>query len=336
VNLGFVLRTVAAAAAVLFLADLWLIWMADAYLHVGTYAFGDFVTYWTGASHLLSGAPLYAPEQLSGPYHLPDMDYGSGYVYPPTAALLSAPLVLLPADVAWAVFTGLGLVALGWLVALVARREGIGRVGAAAVVAVVLSSGPVAQAVLSGNVNLWMGVGVAAAWLWPRSSTALAVVGALIKLYPGLGVLWAIRTRTFRWWPIVAGAAFGLAVVAIFGAALWTQFLTSLVNARPLGAAFPQPPRAILDPYVGPVLASAAAWLLTAMLGFAALFVRDDRFAFFVLSLAMILPAQEWHAHYYLVPMMGALPGVLSILRAWRPRLEGAARPAPPGAVAHG
>lgn len=304
--------TVAAAA----LIDAWLIWMADAYLHVDTFLAGDFITYWAGARHLLEGAPLFAPEQLTGPYRLPDMDYGSGYVYPPTAAALSVPLAPLPVSIAWAIFVAGAVGLLGWAVFRIAREAGLSRRGAAVAVALIVTSGPVGQGVFAGNVNLWVGTGLAFAWLRPGWSTALAVIGALIKLYPGIGVLWAIRRRMFRWRPILVGAVFGLVVVAVFGLPLWREFLTSLANARPLGAAFPQPPRANLEPFVGPTLAAIGSWLLTAALALAALGVRSDRLAFFLLSLAMILPAQEWHAHYYLIPVIGALPGACRLAAA--------------------
>jgi hypothetical protein len=310
-----ILGVTVATAVVL---DLWLIWMADAYLHVDTFLAGDFITYWSGARHLLEGAPLFAPEQLAGPYRLPDMDYGSGYVYPPTAAALSAPLAPLAVSVAWAIFVGGAVGLLGWAVYRIARDEGLSPRGAAVAVALVVTSGPVGQGVFAGNVNLWIGVGLAFAWLRSGWSTALAVIGALIKLYPGIGVLWAIRRRTFRWPPILLGAVFGLVVVVVFGLPLWRDFLTTLANARPLGASFPQPPRANLEPFVGPTLAAIGSWLLTAALAVASLAVRSDRFAFFLLSLAMIVPAQEWHAHYYLIPVIGALPGACHLAAAWR------------------
>jgi alpha-1,2-mannosyltransferase len=307
-------RRFAIAVAVIVIADLWLIWMADAYLHVDTILNADFLTYWAGSRHLLTGAPVYAPEQLSGPYRLGDMDYGTGYVYPPTAAVLTLPLALLPVDLGWLVFNGVALACLGTAVYLVARREGLGQIAAAIVVGVVLFSGPVAQAVIAGNVNLWIGVGLAAAWLWPRTSSWFAVAGALIKLYPGIAILWSIRRRVWSWTPFLLGLGIGIITLAAFGTSLWTEFLTSLSNARPFGAAFPQPPRSVLDPLLGATGASLVAYAATAALGIAALGVPGDRLAFFLLSLAMIMPAQDWHTHYFVIPLIGALPGGLHLI----------------------
>jgi hypothetical protein len=307
-------RRFAIVVAVIAVLDAWLIWMADAYLHINTILNADFQTYWAGARRLLDGAPLFAPEQLSGPYRLGDMDFGTGYVYPPTAAALSLPLGLLPVDIGWVLFNGIALAGLAAAVYLIGRREGLGPTASAVVVAVVLSSGPVAQAVIAGNVNLWIGFGLAAAWLWPRTASSLAVVGALVKLYPGIAILWTIRRRVWSWTPLVAGAVFGVVVVLVFGTRLWTEFLTTLANGRPFGAAFPQPPRSVLDPVLGSTGASLVAYAITGLLGVAVLWVKDDHLAFFLLSLAMIMPAQDWHTHYFLIPLVGALPGVLSML----------------------
>jgi hypothetical protein len=242
------------------------------------------------------------------------MDFGTGYVYPPTAAVMSLPLAPLPVDIGWAVVNGLALAGLAMVVFLIARSEGFGAPASASVAAIVVSSGPIAQAVFAGNVNLWLGIGLAAAWLWPRSASWFAVIGSLIKLYPGIAILWTIRRRVWSWTPIVVAAAFGLIVVVVWGTGLWADFLTTLANARPWGAAFPQPPRALLDPIVGPTLASAIAYGLTAVLAAGVLLVRSDRLAFFLLSLAMIMPALDWHTHYFLVPVIGALPGVLHVV----------------------
>jgi hypothetical protein len=307
--------------AVIVVLDAWLIWLADAYLHVGTILNADFETYWAGARRLFDGQPLYAAAQLSGPYVAGDMDYGSGYVYPPTAAALSLPLAPLPVDIGWAVFDGLALAGLAAATFLIARREGFSRPASAVVAALIVSSGPIAQAAFAGNVNLWLGLGLAVAWLWPRSAAWFAVVGGLIKLYPGIAILWTIRQRVWSWTPIAVGAAFGAVVLIVWGSGLWTEFAATLGNARPFGAAFPQPPRSVLDPIVGPGPASVAAYAITAALGAGVLLVRGDRLAFFLLSLAMIMPALDWHTHYFLIPVIGALPGALHLI----------ARPSRPG-----
>lgn len=307
-------RRFGVAVVVVILADVWLIWMADAFLHVDTILNADFRTYWIGARHLIDGAPLYAEEQLVAPYRLVDMDFGIGYVYPPTAAAMSVPLLLLSADVGWAVFSGLGLACLGAAVFVMARREGVDRVAAGATVAVVLFSGPAVQAAIAGNVNLWLGVGLASAWLWPRSASWLAVVGSLVKLYPALGLLWTMRHRAWAWTPIASGTVLGLLVVATFGTRLWAEFIATLTNAQPFGATVPQPPRLVLQPILGPAGAEFVAFGITGVVATAVLLVRQERLAFFLLSLAMILPAQEWTTHYFLIPIIGSLPGLVSLL----------------------
>jgi hypothetical protein len=166
----------------------------------------------------------------------------------------------------------------------------------------------VGQAVLAGNVNLWVALGVAVVWLRPGAATGLAVLGGLIKLYPAVGLLWAIRSRTVNQTAIAAGTGFAILVLAVFGAPLWRDFVTSLANARPYGVAFPQPPRTLMEPLLGPAAAMVASYAITGSLALAGVLIRGDRLAFGILGLAMVMPAQEWHAHYYLIPVIAFLP----------------------------
>ena len=85
----------------------------------------DVASYWQAARHLLDGAPLYAPEQLSGPYP----DTGNHiYLYPPLLAVLFIPFAAafptsyLP--VAW-IWAAIGVILLTAVVRWVATAEGI-------------------------------------------------------------------------------------------------------------------------------------------------------------------------------------------------------------------
>jgi len=53
--------------------------------------------------------------------------------------------------------------------------------------------------------------------------------------------------------------------------------------------------------------------------------------ALFTLSLAMILPAPDWYLHYFIVPVVGALPVTLRMLAGHFSRL----RASPPGDPGH-
>ena len=58
----------------------------------------DFSAYWTAAGNLLHGLPIYAPDQLSGPY-APQRQFL--YLYPPPLAAAFIPLAaLIPATTA--------------------------------------------------------------------------------------------------------------------------------------------------------------------------------------------------------------------------------------------
>jgi hypothetical protein len=138
----------------------------------------------------------------------------------------------------------------------------------------------------------------------------LAIAGSLIKIFPGVVLLWSYRLHVPPWRAIVIAAILILATTVFVGVGQWADFATSLLNARPFGADFPQSPRMYLEPVLGSPLATGATYVATIGVSAAVMFVKFERLAFFLLSLAMILPASEWHIHYLLIPMVGAAPAL--------------------------
>ena len=127
--------------------------------------------YWLAGQRLLSGAPLYDPAATSvTPY---------AYWYPPPLAQLMAPVsALLPSEpFSWA-WTGLLLACLLWL--------GRGRPLVALALVAFL---PVAVELWFRNVHLVLAAIVALAILrWPW----MFAVGAIVKLAPGLGIVYLL------------------------------------------------------------------------------------------------------------------------------------------------
>jgi hypothetical protein len=169
--------------------------------------------YWLAGQRLLAGASLYDPTATAvTPY---------AYWYPPPLAQLVAPVsaVLSPVQFSWA-WTGLLLACLLWL--------GRGRpLVALALVAFV----PVAVELWFLNVHLVLAAIVALAILrWPW----MFAVGAIIKLAPGLGIVYLLVRR--RWRDATVAVAVGLVVVvvsAIIDPGAWAGFVDTMRGRGP-------------------------------------------------------------------------------------------------------
>jgi hypothetical protein len=294
---------------------------------------GDFETYWTGARRVLEGRPLYPDFQLHGPFVLGDAAFGRGFVYPPTAALIAAPLGGLPMEVAFVLFTLASAASLATVVYLIGRGSGLGRAGATIGTAILVGTGPGLDALLTGNVNALAAAGLGAMWLWPRSSGAVSTIGALVKVYPGIGILWAVRRRTPLVAPIVVGSVVVAASLLLLGSGAWRDFLTTMANGVSTEYFVVESPRSLLGGVIGSSGAAVVAAALTAVACLSVLRLRDDGWAFLVLGIAMILPAPDWHLHYFIVTVVGAWPLVARSLAARRTRAgdRAVAAPALPG-----
>lgn len=313
-------------------AGLWLATSAFVLIRLENVWTGDFMTYAAGARRLAAGVPLYPAFQLDGPYDLGHAAWGAGYVYPPSAALLSLPFAAFSDLVGFALFTAISGLALAIVVFEIARREGLTDRAAVLVAVAVLASGPALDSLATGNVNSLVAAGLGAMWLAPRWSGYLSVLGALVKLFPILGLVWTLRLRQPVLRPLVLGVAVGVVSIVVVGPGAWLDFVTSTLNARSSGWLIPQPPRHLLEPILGPAVASLVSYALTGLLVLATYRVRSHHVAFFLLSVALILPAPDWYMHYWLVPLVGAVPWIAKTLagrRAPVARREPAAAPTP-------
>ncbi len=273
---------------------------------------GDYESYAMGATRFLRSEPLYAPFQLAGQYGLGDAAMGRGFVYPPPAVYLAIPFSLPGESVGFALFLALSAWALGAVAYAIAVKEGLGRSASGLVALLVLASGPAIESVATGQANTFVAAGLGLIWVRPRLSGYLAVLGALLKVFPGAGILWALRTRSPVVRPLAMGVVLSGASLLVQGPGLWADFLSSFRNGVSSSPVFPAAPRVVLAPLLGPTLSLAVILLLTVVLLVAVLRLRSERLAFGLLGLALILPAPDWYLHYLIIPLVGFLPLMLS------------------------
>jgi hypothetical protein len=207
----------------------------------------DFSAYWAAADRLLRATGIYTPAQLAGPY-APQVQYL--YLYPPPLAAAVTPLAaLFPTDyhgAAW-VWTGIGAAVLLGAVLALARSERLAEhlpmlVGRRVwlLVAAAFVFPPVVGELVIGNVHLVLLGLLTVAWLGVRQGTprgelaaGIAVgVATVIKVFPGVLLVWFLLTRRYRAAAgvLIGAAAFALLALPITGIDPWTHFPTVLAN----------------------------------------------------------------------------------------------------------
>lgn len=202
----------------------------------------DFAAYWTAAGRVFAGGSPYAPAINQAGSFL-------AYLYPPPLAVALAPLAGLGADYRAAEWPWLlirAFVAVATLVVLL-RYSGMQRRREVAMVTVVVMALPaVTWDLIMGNVNLLLLALLAGAWLSLRSDTAraesvagaLVGVAAVIKVFPGLLIVWLLLTRRFRGALVCVVVIVGiaLATLPVVGVAGWVDYLrvaTDLTGSGP-------------------------------------------------------------------------------------------------------
>jgi hypothetical protein len=283
---------------------------------------GDYMTYVGGAARVLQGEPLYTALQLDGPYGLDAAAWGAGFVYPPSAALMFVPTAVVAPAVGYIALVVGSAIGLGALVALIGRREGMTRPWAAAFGIGFMLLAPAIEAVSVGQANTVIAIFLAASWLWPRVSGYLAVAGGLLKVFPIVGLAWTIRERQPMLRPVLIGAGVVAVTILWMGPGTWFDFVTSLRNGQGSDETLVLAPRRLIAPLLGETISGLALMAAAGIVTLASLRVRSRYAAFAMVTVAMILPAPDWHYHYLLIPQVGIAPWVASKLMklpaAWR------------------
>ena len=197
------------------------LWAAAA---VGTLGF-DFLAYLQAATRVLAGERLYDPSvQVTGGFGL--------FYYPPPFVLPILPFALLDPVVATWVWVAASIAAFLAGVAVMPVNSTIRW----ATVLLAGLSWPFAYAIKLGQVGPMLFLLFAIGWRWlddPRAVGGSAAAGAIVKIQPGLVLVWAALTR--RWSAVMVGLAV-LVVAAVAatlltgGPSVWTDYLALLRN----------------------------------------------------------------------------------------------------------
>ncbi len=190
----------------------------------GTFGF-DFLAYHQAAGRVLAGERLYDPTiQETGGFGL--------FYYPPPFVLAILPFALLDANAATWAWTALSVAAFLGGVAIMPVRVSVRWL----TILLAGLSWPFAYALKLGQVGPLLFLLFAIGWRWlddPRAVGASAAAGAIVKIQPGLILLWAFLTR--RWAALGVGATI-LAAAAIIatlvtgGPSVWADYVALLRN----------------------------------------------------------------------------------------------------------
>jgi hypothetical protein len=281
--------------------------LTNAFLYVN---WGDALTYAEGARRIYAGVTPYSDMQLAGPYPLDDASFGFGFVYPPSGAYLLGPFML--GEPFWYLWNALSFVAVVGVVVLIVRRElgSLSRVGVLATVAAgVTVLQPGLTDLKTGYLSPMIAAAFGAMWLWPRFSAVPAVLFGLIKLFPAAGAMWAIRKGAAWQLPVALGI-----VVFVLATVLHPQFLTDWMTA--LGNAESGCPEFALWSFhcLGMPL---VGYLMALVLLAGSWFARRDDVSFLLLALAITVPLPDVYWGNLMVPIVAAMPLVISESRRW-------------------
>lgn len=266
----------------------------------------DWTTYANAADRFLAGLPLYSSGQLAGPYQLGDT-LGSNYLYPPPSVLLFLAHGSLPYGyVAWATLN-VALLVTG-LAAVLRRELGTALPWPLAIVLFALAAFPPFRfGVGTGNVSV--GLAGLYAWTWANSGRWIGPVSgaaAVLKLYPGILVLWRVR-QVSSWRPlfVAMGVAGGIVLLTlpVVGLDRWHDFAMAGLNARPTCQSSVPSAICLAAGLPGP-LPRLVPWAITGLFALGALRLRSPIVAFACLGAAMLAPLMDMTDYYFLVPFV--------------------------------
>lgn len=150
---------------------------------------------------------------------------GRSFVYSPAVAQLLWPFSLLPFDVFHALWIGLSLAALVYLVGW--RASGF-----------VALLPPVLGDITVGNIHLMVGAAVALALSGRPAAWAFIL---LTKVTPGVGIVWHLARGEWRQLAIALSATTALVAVSFVAVpALWLDWISLLSNSAGMANPFPE------------------------------------------------------------------------------------------------
>ncbi len=207
----------------------------------------DAYAYWTAVRRWLSGEDIY--QVLPGLY-VPPQEGALPYAYAPWSLYLFLPWALLPWDIAWFAWRAANIAAFAVTVAWAYERRPLGTA-----LLVVLIAPALAANLDTGNVNIFIALGVWVAWFAsPRAGGLAWALGSALKWVPaplllfvprrawpaGLAVFGVLTLLTLASWPEVMRQA---DIVANYPRPLRVDYMFLIWAAVPWLWARPWPPR---------------------------------------------------------------------------------------------
>jgi hypothetical protein len=188
----------------------------------------DYHSYVLGTNAILGCRSPYPAFELAGPFDL-QQAAGRGYVYPPSAAIVTAPFVA-----SRELWSGVNLLVLAGGCLAILRRYALLRPFPVLLVlwAIVIHPGTI-ESLSIGTVS--PAVAGLVGFAVTSAAGPVAGIGAALKLYPGAWFAMGLRRRSPREW---LGFAVGLLVpvgvsVAFAGVGPWLDYLRVFGNAQP-------------------------------------------------------------------------------------------------------
>ena len=288
--------------------------------------FADWLTYVHAAERVLAGAPIYPPEQLSGPYVLPTVTL-FGYAYPPSSVPLFIPFMSYPLGLLAWLTLNVGLLMTG-LYAVLGRE--LGRVRPLAFAFVLLGLALLrgfGDGVAFGNASVGLAGLLAWCWVIGRGRTPIGVhagVGATIKLVPGALLFWSTRQTFLRVLLTTLGVGVALLVLTLplVGIQSWFDYVRALSYSEPAcGVDFPTSLACTLQPILGIGTAKVAGIVTALVAGGLAIVARSPLVSFALVVVAWLAPVTDLHFHYLLVVYVLAVVAVARWLGGRQPAL---------------
>jgi hypothetical protein len=265
--------------------------------------FVDWRTYANAAARLLAGEPIYATQQLTGPYHLTEVLL-IGYAYPPASVPLMIPFQGYPFGLAAWTTVNLGAL-LTALWAIVSRAWPTYRLLAFSLALAGLAMFPpflAGMIAMSTNIGLAGAIGWVAVGLTARQAGVFGGILGILKVFAGALTFAGVddKTRSLAFALLVA-ASLTLVTVPIVGLGSWQDFAMALTGAVPDCSGFNVSIACTLGPTVGLWWGSVIGVLVGGLAVLGMLACRQPYLLSVLAAIAVMAPANNLHIHYWTI-----------------------------------
>lgn len=265
--------------------------------------FVDWRTYENAAGRLLAGDPIYASQQLTGPYHLTEVLL-IGYAYPPASVPLMIPFQGYPFGLAAWITVNLGAL-LTALWAIVSRAWPTYGLLAFSLALAGLAMFPpflAGMIAMSTNIGLAGAIGWVAVGLTARQAGVLGGIFGILKVFAAALTFTTLEDKG-RALAIALVVAAGLALVTLpfVGFASWLDFATALTGAVPDCSGFNVSIACTLGPTVGLGWGSLVGVVVGGVAVLAMLACRQPYLLSVLAAIAVMAPANNLHIHYWTI-----------------------------------